>query len=53
LDAIGDELEQPFGTDTNDLALFAISRTIEINLLRRIGAEDVPPPAKAKDNVLD
>ncbi len=53
LDAIGDELEQPFGTDINDLALSAISRTIEINLLRRIGAKEVPPAAKAKDGVLE
>lgn len=52
LDSIGDELEQPFGLDTNDLALGAISRTIEINLLRRIGATDVPPAAKAHDHVL-
>jgi putative membrane protein len=52
LDAIGDELEQPFGTDMNDLALFAISRTIEINLLRRIGATEVPAPAKPHQGVL-
>ena len=39
--------------DVNDLALFAISRTIEINLLRRIEATDVPPPAKPKDGILD
>jgi len=53
LDAIGDELEQPFGQDTNDLALTAISRTIEINLLRRIGEKDIPGAHKAKDGVLD
>ncbi len=53
LDAIGDEIEQPFGLDVNDLALFAISRTIEINLLRRIEAGPVPPPAKPKDGILD
>lgn len=52
LDAVGDELEQPFGTDTHDLALFAISRTIEINLLRRIGATEVPAPAKPHQGVL-
>ncbi len=52
LDSIGDELEQPFGTDTNDLALFAISRTIEINLLRRISAAHVPAPAKAHRGIL-
>lgn len=53
LDAIGDELEQPFGLDINDLALFAISRTIEINLLRSIDAKGIPLPAKPKNGVLD
>lgn len=52
LDSIGDELEQPFGTDPNDLALFAISRTIEINLLRRIDAPEIPAPAKPHRGIL-
>ncbi|MBK6463358.1 MAG: bestrophin family protein [Myxococcales bacterium] len=52
LDSIGDELEQPFGLDPNDLALFAISRTIEINLLRRIDATEVPAPAKPHRGIL-
>jgi putative membrane protein len=43
LDAIGEEVEQPFGFDGNDLPLEAISRTIERNLRRRIG--DPQPPA--------
>jgi len=43
LDAIGDEVEQPFGVDPNDLPLSSISRTIEGNLRRRIGE---PPPKK-------
>ncbi len=42
LDAIGDELEQPFGTDVNDLPLDGISRTIERNLRERLG-EALPP----------
>ena len=42
LDAIGDELEQPFGTDVNDLPLDGISRTIERNLRERLG-EPLPP----------
>jgi len=29
LDAIGDKIENPFGTDHNDLLLSAISRNIE------------------------
>jgi putative membrane protein len=51
LDAIGDELEQPFGLDTNDLPLKGISRTIERNLRRRID-EPLPPPVEAKRGVL-
>lgn len=43
LDAIGDEVEQPFGMDPNDLPLSSIARSIEANLRRRIGD---PPPKK-------
>ena len=42
LDALGDEIEEPFGTEPNDLALDAICRTIEINMLEALGAPDVP-----------
>lgn len=42
LDAIGDEVEQPFGLDPNDLPLSTISRAVEVNLRRRLGEE--PPP---------
>jgi ion channel-forming bestrophin family protein len=51
LDAIGDELEQPFGTDINDLPLKAISVTIERNLRERLG-EKLPPPHTAERGVL-
>jgi len=47
LDAIGDEMEDPFGTDCNDLPLLRISTTIEQNLRQRLGEEKVvelPPP---------
>ena len=44
LDALGDEIEEPFGTDSNDLPLDAISRTIEINLRESLDDEHVPPP---------
>ena len=37
LDALGDEIEEPFGTSPNDLALEAICRSIEINLREAIG----------------
>jgi ion channel-forming bestrophin family protein len=51
LDAIGDELEDPFGTDVNDLPLKAISRTIERNLRERLG-EKLPAPHTAKRGIL-
>lgn len=37
LDAIGDEIEEPFGTLVNHLPLTAICHTIEDNLLELIG----------------
>lgn len=52
LDEIGDELEQPFGTEPQDLPLTAISRIIEVNLLQAIGEEDVPELLKPVDGVL-
>ncbi len=45
LDAIGDEVEQPFGRTTNDLPLDTIARTIESNLRVRLGEERLPPLA--------
>ena len=52
LDAIGDEVEQPFELDDNDLPLDGISRTIEINLLEMIGAEDIPEPLQPVKGLL-
>ena len=42
LDALGDEIEEPFGMDSNDLPLDAICRSIEINLLESIGEKNLP-----------
>jgi putative membrane protein len=44
LDALGDEIEEPFGMSANDLALDAICRTIEINLRESVGDQSVPAP---------
>lgn len=51
LDAVGDEVEQPFGLDPNDLPLSTISRNIERNLRQRIG-EELPPPFEPRDGIL-
>ena len=42
LDGIGDEIEEPFGEDNNDLPLSTLSRMIEINLKQNSGNEDIP-----------
>jgi len=52
LDAVGDEIENPFGEDANDLPLNAITRMIETNLRQRLGETDLPEPVKPKGFVL-
>jgi putative membrane protein len=44
LDALGDEIEEPFGTSDHDLPLEAICRTIEIDLRTALGDTGLPPP---------
>ncbi|WP_336486891.1 bestrophin family protein [Methylobacterium nigriterrae] len=51
LDALGDELEEPFGTDANDLPLDALLRAVDGIVLDALG-EPVPPPLEPQDAVL-
>jgi ion channel-forming bestrophin family protein len=51
IDALGDELEDPFGTDPNDLPLSALCTTIERDLKARIGFA-LPAAATPVDEVL-
>ncbi|WP_019531467.1 bestrophin family protein [Dasania marina] len=44
LDALSEELEEPFGLSTNDLPLHAMTRTIEISLLEALGDKNIPEP---------
>lgn len=53
LDALSEELEEPFGLSANDLALSAMSRTVEINLLEVLGVTDLPEPIKPEKNRLE
>ncbi|KDM90557.1 bestrophin family protein [Photobacterium galatheae] len=53
LDAIGDELEDPFGRDENDLPTDAFVRTIERDLLDALGHTDLPAPLAPVDYVLN
>ncbi len=52
LDAIGDEVEDPFGIEPNDLPLDTLSRNIEIDLLQMIGERDTPAPFQPVNDVL-
>ena len=42
IDALGDEIEEPFGLDDNDLPLLALSTMIEHNVRQRIEDEGLP-----------
>ncbi|GLZ86856.1 membrane protein [Metapseudomonas resinovorans] len=52
LDAIGDQLEDPFGRDENDLATDSMVRTLEREILDALGQRDLPPPLEPVDYVL-
>ena len=52
LDAVGEEIEQPFETDPNDLPLNAISRNIELNLLELIKEPARRGPVQPVDDIL-
>lgn len=52
LDAIGDELENPFGRDENDLPTDAMVRTIEREILSELGHRKLPPVLEPVDFVL-
>ncbi|GAA5009016.1 bestrophin family protein [Acinetobacter puyangensis] len=51
LDALSTEIEEPFGTQSNDLPLDFMVRTIEIDLLSSLG-KPTPPPIQAHDHNL-
>lgn len=52
LDAIADELEDPFGRDENDLPTDALVRTIERDILAELGVAQLPPALMPVDYVL-
>lgn len=49
LDALGDEIEEPFGLAPNDLPLETLCRTIEINLRETLGESQLPQPLQPVD----
>lgn len=52
LDALGDEIEEPFGTQPNDLPLDALCRTIEIDMREALGETTLPAPLAPVDACL-
>jgi ion channel-forming bestrophin family protein len=52
LDALGHQLEDPFGLEPNALPLDAMRRMIERELLALLGERDLPPPIEPHENVL-
>lgn len=52
LDEIGDDLEDPFGFDENDLPCDAIVRTLEREILAALGETTLPPALEPVDYVL-
>ncbi len=52
LDALGDQIADPFDTQPNDLPLDAMSRNVEIAVLEILGETDLPEPLKPVDGLL-
>jgi len=52
LDVLGDQMEDPFGLEPNDLPLDAITRTVEIELLASLGVSPLPAPLQPQHHVL-
>ncbi len=48
LDQLGEEMEEPFGTEPNDLPLDAMVRTIEIDQLDALGVQPLPEPLQPR-----
>ncbi|MCT7655005.1 hypothetical protein MBH78_10445 [Oceanimonas sp. NS1] len=52
LDALSEELEEPFGLAANDLPLTAMSRAIEISLLEALDVTELPPAIEPENGYL-
>jgi len=52
LDALSDQLEDPFGLEPNDLPLDAMVRTVERELLFLLGETDLPPALAPRRHLL-
>lgn len=52
LDQLGEEMEDPFGLQPNDLPLAALVRTVEIDQLAAIGQHPLPAPLQPQGYLL-
>lgn len=52
LDALGDELEDPFSIEPNGLPICAITRTVEREMLSLLGCDEIPPPLEPRNFAL-
>lgn len=52
MELVGDYSENPFEGLLNDVPMFSICRTIEIDLLQMLGKDDLPPAVEPKNGVL-
>ncbi len=52
LDQIGRDIEDPFADRMHDIAMGAITRTIEIDLRQMLGEADTPKPLEPVDGIL-
>jgi putative membrane protein len=52
LEALSSQIEEPFGTEPNDLALDALAMGIEASLRETLGETDLPPPSQPVNYVL-
>lgn len=52
MELVGDYSENPFEGLSNDVPMFSICRTIEIDLLQMLGKENIPHAVQAKNGIL-
>lgn len=52
MEKVGENTENPFEGNANDVPITALSRTIEIDLREMLGETDLPPAKQAKNNIL-
>lgn len=52
MELVGDYSENPFERLLNDIPMFSLCRTIEIDLREMLGEKDLPPQIESKDGAL-